>query len=778
MHPPLSHSAEWTIQEGERAVHMTARAEARAEALVEVLAQTLAQVQAQVQAVAREREALTLARAKARAQAKALTQARAEVQAQAQTLAQAQAMARVRAESRAQTLARARALALGVKEALALARAKSRALAHTITHGEVLADSELMDLIYSIKPEQRYRLARDLWPPRRNYWWFFQIIVPITRLPQELLHQIFLIVIDNASDSPLVLMRVSKHWYTVVTGIWASLKLGTTTSRDVVTRKLERNQSLLDVVVDTEIDRGRSTITEDAYQAIFAAIEATSRWRNLVVETFPAQADLPSHIMNRGLQRCSDAGMSRLRTFRLKCPCETSPLLDHLLRVLGTSASGELRTVEINSANVISFLVPTYSSIFRSVTVLYLDAPGLPNPVDLLPHLHQLKSLTASHLPLPVYDNDVDLPVIHTLCHLRLRSVSIQWMSGRTFQDLETCALIFPIHHHVLDTFCATLPNCKDFSFEGYPLDILNGISSENLTNLSVVCSSPYKPRGDRQLARLSSQALREGQFAPLVLHISIEATNEAWIKAMDSMSSLVELVIYNAQPSSLGEKVLQSLIVHQVHPHKLGATATSLGWKAPLCPLLKRFGLRYRRWLRPSEEFGLIPVFASIIQSRQQAGFALHSFRIWTRVDQKDPLELTKRSWISPKGFEVLRYYAMIAHNSLKTLVKFPATEIVKILGGNPVGTTGLPLPRVDPLVIRTTDEFIDSIQGKSIAQQKQAVGDKLFKVINAFGVKGAPKITILLLDTEDLRALAHLMNSYPTVLKEKVLMHAAAIR
>ena len=115
---------------------------------------------------------------------------------------------------------------------------------------------------------------------------------------------------------------------------------------------------------------------------------------------------------------------------------------------------------------------------------------------------------------------------------------------------------------------------------------------------------------------------------------------------------------------------------------------------------------------------------------------------------------------------------------HTLATLAKLPATEILKIAGGNPIATTGLPLPKADPLVTRTTDEFIDSIQSKSIAQQKQAVGDKLFKVIKAFGIKGAPKITILLLDTEDLRSLAHLMNSYPAVLKEKVLMQAAAAK
>jgi hypothetical protein len=121
--------------------------------------------------------------------------------------------------------------------------------------------------------------------------------------------------------------------------------------------------------------------------------------------------------------------------------------------------------------------------------VLSLDTPGLRNPVDLLPHLHQLETLTASHLPLPVYHDDVNLPFVHTLRHLTLRAVSIQWMSGRTFHVLESCTLLFPLHRHVLHTFRTTLPNCKHLTFEGYPLDILDGVSAHKLAHLSVMCS-------------------------------------------------------------------------------------------------------------------------------------------------------------------------------------------------------------------------------------------------------------------------------------------------
>ena len=645
-------------------LQMQIMAFARADALVKALALALAERKA-----ASSRARVTAWRgsiagfwapkverqAQAQAQALALAQVEAEVEAEERALAQAEAEAEAEAEERA--LAHAEAEAEAERQVRALAHTEAEAEAHMATYGEVLADSKLMDIIYSIEPKYLHCLTRALWR-RPQHWWLVQIIAPITRLPQELVHHVLLIIIDNinASDSPSVLIRVSKLWYTIVTGIWASLKLGTITPRDAATRKLERNPWFLDVMIDTEFDRGADLPpSEGPYQAIFAAIRAASRWRSLVVESFPAQTDLPEHLVDSGLQQCSDVVMSHLVTFKIKCPCEMSPLLQRLLLLLGTAAGGELTTVEINSASVISFLAPIYPSIFHSVKVLCLNTPRLPNPVDLLPHLHQLESLTASHLSFPIYPNNVNIPFVHTLRHLSLRAVSIQWMSGRTFDALESCTLLYPLHHHALHTFSTTLPNCNDLRFQGYPLDILNGISAHNLTQLIVTCTCFERPRGSRQLVRFSGHALRENRLAPRILHISIEATNQAWIKAFAFMSNLEELVIDNARPSSLGVKALQGLVVHPVHINNLDTTATPGGGYAPACPLLKRFGLRYRRWLRPTEHFDLIPDLMSIIWSRGQSKFALHSLRIWKGSEPSDPLELVEGSGISLEGFELL---------------------------------------------------------------------------------------------------------------------------
>ena len=568
----------------------------------------------------------------------------------------ARAEARVWAEVKASVAGRAgggeEEVYQGVAEALLLGEAWREARAQA--RGECVPDGlahppMIASFLTSIK--RSGYIARDFWDDSLDdYWCIIQFITPITHLPIELLHQIFLAIIEETSGPPLALMLVCKQWHDIVVTIWSSLSLGTTTPIDAVARKLERNQWLLDIVVDTDSDRGDFTPSGGAFQAIFAAIEATPRWRSFVVESFPAQADLPEDVVNRHLQRSSNTTMNRFTTFRIKSTCETSPLLNGLLHILGTTAGPVLTTVEINSPNVLSFLTPTYSSFFCSVKVLSLDALGIRNPVDLLPHLYQLETFTVSHLSFPTYPDYVELPFVRTLHRLSLRAASIQWMSGRIFPALEHCTLIFPHHQHVLHTFSTTLPNCGHLAFQGYPLKILGGISAHKLSHLSVTCSGSFNRRGSRQLVWLAGQVLGEHQLAPKSLYISVQATNQAWINSLVSMSNLEELVIHCARPSSLGAKVFQSLVIHPVHTSNMDVTSTAGELGAPLCPLLRRFGLNYDRRLRQSERFDLAPIFMSIIRSRQQSKCSLQSFNLHMKGDQA-PIELIKGSKMSDKS-------------------------------------------------------------------------------------------------------------------------------
>ena len=647
---------EWASERalaGRELVQAKAGAKARAQAATKAAAKAKARAaEVTAQGVAQEKALMVEALRMGSEEGPSPVEIRARKAAARAKIAQAKAKkakAQVKeAQARAQ---RAEAQAKTQEEALAVAGALGQA------RNSVVADSWTISRILSSL--HRDGIAPSLWhhspEARDEYTCIIHFIAPITRLPFELLRQIFLIVIDEATSPPSDLVLVCKHWQAIVTSIWASLNLGTRTPLSAVASKLERSQWLLDIVVDTDSDRGDLIPPDGAFGAIFAAIEASSRWRSLVVESFPGQADLPEDVVSRRLQRCPSNTMNRFTTFKIKSVCETSPLLTGLLHILGTTAGSELTTMEINSANVISFLTPAYPSLFHSVKVLSLNTPGIPNPIDCLPHLHQLESLNASHISFPIYHNNVDLPLVHTLRHLRLKAVSIQWISGRTFHVLEDCTLIFPRHRQVLHTFRAIFPNCKHLSFQGYPLEILGGLSARNLNHLSVTCPSSFNRQGSQQLVWLSHQVLGERRLAPRSLHICIKASNLAWMSALLVISYLEELVIQNAEPSSLGAKVFQSLVIRPAQAGVPGATSTPGALSAPPCPALKRFGLKYDRWLRPSEQFGLIPVFVSIIQSRQHSSCPLRSFRLWMPSNPEDPLELVEESQMSRKGLERL---------------------------------------------------------------------------------------------------------------------------
>jgi polyadenylate-binding protein len=69
--------------------------------------------------------------------------------------------------------------------------------------------------------------------------------------------------------------------------------------------------------------------------------------------------------------------------------------------------------------------------------------------------------------------------------------------------------------------------------------------------------------------------------------------------------------------------------------------------------------------------------------------------------------------------------YSASAPVHTLASLAKLPAVEIVKLASGQQ--STGLPVPKADPAVLKSTDEFVDGLAEKPLAAQKQLLGEKL---------------------------------------------------
>ncbi|GAA6001166.1 uncharacterized protein JCM10292_006407 [Rhodotorula paludigena] len=111
----------------------------------------------------------------------------------------------------------------------------------------------------------------------------------------------------------------------------------------------------------------------------------------------------------------------------------------------------------------------------------------------------------------------------------------------------------------------------------------------------------------------------------------------------------------------------------------------------------------------------------------------------------------------------------------SLAELAALSCAEIVPLL---PRLARQLPLSQPAAAELAETDAFVDSIEGLPAGEMKQQLGSRLIQVVRAEakkrGIKQAPRITIKLLDGEELRALARLMH-YPEVLGEKVAVVAA---
>ncbi|GAA6025348.1 hypothetical protein JCM8202_002789 [Rhodotorula sphaerocarpa] len=107
---------------------------------------------------------------------------------------------------------------------------------------------------------------------------------------------------------------------------------------------------------------------------------------------------------------------------------------------------------------------------------------------------------------------------------------------------------------------------------------------------------------------------------------------------------------------------------------------------------------------------------------------------------------------------------------DSLADLAQWPC---VRILPALPAIAQRFSLVVPSPTDVAATRALMNSLEGKPPSVVKQKLGEQLFKVVKEvakdLGVKGAPRITIELLDGEDLRALAELMHC-PAVLREKV--------
>ena len=500
-------------------------------------------------------------------------------------------------------------------------------------------------------PNLETQIHKLEWQGRQDSY-FASMFVPIHRLPVEMLAEIFLFSIHGHAHSPSRLMRVCRSWRAVILAIpniRVNIRLSTWTKPDKVRFFLKRaGASLLNVEIDTAVDYYEAASRAKRLSGLAVAAKEAKRWRNLTITSFPPKVDVDAYLTPETPSFTFDGPMDALESFKIKNPCDSSVVFDQLLDVVGRSSHSKLKSMEIMSSNALQhFSQPQFTSIFRSLITFKFGARDMHFEADILPYFERLETLEAYGLGLPSYPPDMDLPVVRTLKHIKLKSVSIQWMMGREFPMVTECEITWP---RQIETFHkgTSLPACTSFTYNGRKPYLLSYANLPQLTSLMVGNAVWNPQRGSKELIapRVEPMESFAGQCIGLkTLHLDILCHSESIITILSSIQSLEELVLVVPRPNALGRKFFTALMA------STSESSDGASWRASLCPNLHTLGLRYRRWIRGSETDNVTSLLPRIVDSRERTSIPLRSLRIWMSVDDVEGTEMCLHASEGKKG-------------------------------------------------------------------------------------------------------------------------------
>ena len=462
-------------------------------------------------------------------------------------------------------------------------------------------------------------------------------LAPIRRLPVELLAEIFIISISFHAQSRLELMRVCRSWRAVVLTmprIWSNIRLCTWTKTDKVDFILERTGvSPLDVEIDTGMDMFKMVDPNEftRYAGLALAAKEAKRWRTLTVTNFPNQLDIDAHSTVENPAFVFSGPMNDLQSFKITTTCEDSVVFNQLVDVVGNSSHEKLTDMELSSPNSIYHLSQLqFRSIFRGLVNFKVDVREMRTEVDILAQFEHLETLEAYRLRLPNYHTDVDLPLVRTLKWMKIKTVSVQWMAGRTFPNMEECTIIWPHYPESLAPGGGVdLPACTVFTYDDHIIDTLPNFRIPKLDTLVVRNEAWNKPRGSTQLAAVwNGTTGQEAPLKPRVLHLDTQCHDQHLINALTMLPELEQLHLGVVRPDGLGKKFFSALQAKKGRSSSRNVSSTTHA--STLCPVLKAFGIRYRRWIREDETDEIMPLLYKIIETRGKTGTQLQSLKFW----------------------------------------------------------------------------------------------------------------------------------------------------
>jgi tetratricopeptide (TPR) repeat protein len=441
---------------------------------------------------------------------------------------------------------------------------------------------------------------------------------PICHLPVEILSKIFYIAFD-IGHSRTILMHVCQNWRGIIEEmsiVWTSLKLQARTAPESVQQSLHRAQ-MHPLVVEIDIGKTEDTV-EIPYTVLATAAKSASRWETLTITSLPDSENDARQVDS--LHSMDLPPMNQLRHLTIM-QSVSSPPLSSLLQNISTFAIGSLASMEIHSSPAILTLIqPNYAPIFGSLTTFKAQLPKMSRPVDLLPHFNQLEILELTNVFLPV-NGPQNLPLVHTLRHLYLRAVSIQWMGGRVFPNLEGCTIVSPPMRTYPLLLNVSLPACTTFEIGNKDIVPIRRFNVPNVGSLVVKSNMWSAMRGDEQIVHLF-RVVFETSLRPNALHLAIISQNRVLLALLQQLPGLNELRLDLPRSSALGKHFFTQLLakpVGEIHWKQLRKLRNSKEWKSMICPSLRVLELRYQQWLRQSDCLDFLAPLFAVSQSRER---------------------------------------------------------------------------------------------------------------------------------------------------------------
>ena len=435
---------------------------------------------------------------------------------------------------------------------------------------------------------------------------------PIHLLPTEILSIIFLLAIGDPFDR-IALMLVCRDWYAVMLstpGVPSVLWIGESTTMETVRASIQGTRWLLDVDIQMDDESIEQDVDTGTFDACFtAAIEVASRWRFLMIYSLPQPGTCKAFQIVPPL--------NSLTGFYLHESCDLVSFFEPLMTAIKTTATPQLTYMSLENLGAVLYLVqPDCLHVFCSLTTLHIQlSKRMESPANILPHLQRLEHFTARHLSLPIYPHDAPLPLIQTLRHLCLKSVSVQWMAGKAFSVLQTCDITFPHHIDTIRLQPVTMPTCTSLTYCSNDLDSLRDFHDLPLTKLAVTSGQWNAGRGNLQLIPICHTIFPHAQSLT-TLDLQVRCNGQLLVCMLSLLPALENLILRLASPRALNTAFFQKFVTTNSNAESLcemGALPS-----LPLCLKLVKLNVKYKRWLRGPERMALLLVFGDIVSSRQ----------------------------------------------------------------------------------------------------------------------------------------------------------------